>query len=651
SGDLGFLEDGNLYVVGRIKDLIVVDGVNVSPEDVEAAAMAVEPKLLAVGAFAVDANGSEGIGLALEVSGVEKDGQANFCARLRSEIAAQGEFSIQRVLLVRPGLLPRTTSGKIQRHGISEGFSQGRLAVLFDDGESEGKAVVPESVPALEAVMDAVRTVTGHADIRPSDDLSKLDISSIDVTRIIALLRKSTGVALAHPDLFDAVDFRSLADKIGQANQAEAFDEIVPGSGRESGLISHSQERMAFLHRLEPDSAAYHVFGAVELSGPLDVAALEKAYQEVLNSHPILRTRCEEKDGQPTMSFDGPTSPIERRSGDVEAEFAEFGRRPFDLANDSPIRLCLVADGPDRHVLGLCAHHVVADGWSARVLIRQLAINYGIYRSGGIPEAESKGPDFIDYAAWQRKRIDEGAADEQVAYWKDRLEGHDGKLELVTDFSRPPTVSSEGSAVLADLPTELDAAIAELARKCRATPFMVRFAAWLLLLRAHGGGDDLVSAVPVANRHHAVSGDLIGTLVNTLPLRLTLDGHERFTDLIGRVRDAAFGMQANQEAPFEKIIEAVKPERARDRAPIAQVMFDHQELPMPAVWDGGVECSPRLIHRGAVQFDLSLVSFRLPDRTQLVFEYRSDLFREETVNAMLGRYLGILKQACADPEL
>ncbi|MGB6221355.1 amino acid adenylation domain-containing protein [Haloferula sp.] len=650
SGDLGFVEEGNLYVVGRIKDLIVVDGVNVSPEDIEAVAISVEPKLVAVGAFPVDTGRGEGTGLAIELGGLAKDDQAEFCAGLRVAMASRGEYAVQRVLLVRPGLLPRTTSGKIQRHGIREAFEQGRLPVVFDDGASSLPDEVDGNLTVRESLMEAVGEVTGHAGLRPGDSLSTLDISSIDATRIIAHLRASTGVAIDHSDFFDVADFQSLADRIEKRQPAAPLEEIVPGSGRESGRISHSQERMAFLHRLEPESAAYHVFGALEMRGPLDVEALEKAYQHFLVCHPILRTRSIEKDGQALMSFDSPTSPIERRSGEVTVELADFARRPFDLASESPIRLCLIATGPERHVLGLCAHHVVADGWSARVFVSQLAASYEIYRSGKVPDVFAMGPDFVDYAAWQRKRIDDGAADEQIAYWKEHLKGHDGKLELVTDFSRPPTVGSNGSAVLRDLPGEIEVAIAELARKCRATPFMVRFAAWLMLLRSHGGGNDLVSAVPVANRHHAIAGDLVGTLVNTLPLRVTLDEGESFTDLIERVRSASFGMQANQEAPFEKIIEALRPERARDRAPIAQVMFDHQELPMPRSWGGGLECTPMLIHRGAVQFDLSLVSVRLPDRTQLVFEYRSDLFREETVRAMLDRYLALLRTACRAPE-
>lgn len=651
TGDLGFLEGGELFVVGRIKDLIIIDGVNISPEDVETAAASLEPRLTAVAAIPVDTEHGESIALAIEARDLDPSEHADFCARLRAETTLRLGLPIRRVLLVRSGLLPRTTSGKIQRHAITEALNSESLPILFDDTHSTEIDTTTNAHDSLAILFDAVHRATGRDGAQASDDLASFGISSIEATRIIALVRQASGVELSHADLFNAEHFAGIAHEIGQRQPSTNEEEIVPRSGRDSGFVSHSQERMAFLHRLEPDSAAYHVFGAIELHGPLDQDALEKAWQRVVQSHAILRSRQLGDTGSPRILDDTDTIPrIEPLEGDPAALLPEFARRPFELVHDAPVRVCLITSGPESHTLGLCAHHIVADGWSARIILRQLAKNYEIYRNNNEPPPYPAGPDFIDYASWQRQRIDAGAADSQIAYWKRQLDGHSGKLELATNYPRPPMTSSQGSAIIIDLPADLDAAIERLARERRATPFMIRFAAWLLLLRAHGGGDDIVSAVPVANRHHAVSGDLVGSLVNTLPLRIPIDANERFTELLDRVREATFGMQANQEAPFEKIIEAIQPERTRDRSPIAQVMFDHQELPLVQNWNAELRCEPKLIHRGAVQFELSLISFRLTDRTQLILEYRSDLFHEEGARAMLDRYLSLLQSICDVPE-
>ncbi|RYD30785.1 MAG: hypothetical protein EOP85_23445, partial [Verrucomicrobiaceae bacterium] len=246
--------------------------------------------------------------------------------------------------------------------------------------------------------------------------------------------------------------------------------------------------------------------------------------------------------------------------------------------------------------------------------------------------------------------VESGAVDAQVGYWKEKLQGHPGVLQLSTDFPRPATISSDGGSIERTLPHVLCRQVAKLARNHRGTPFMVHLAALLLLLRRHGAGDDAVIAVPVANRNHAAAANIIGTLVNTLPFRLPLDPAERFSDLLERVREASFEMQANQDAPFERIIDAVKPDRSRDHSPLAQVMFDHQEIPISGKWADELDCKPFMAHRGSVQFDLSLLLTVIGERQQLSIEYRTDLFLPKTATAMLDRYIQILTMVCGEPD-
>jgi len=654
TGDRGYLENGELHVVGRIKDLIILGGTNVAPEDIEAALIAF-PEITAAAAVASETSSGESVVLALESARISHEKLAVLCSAVRRRVADLLEIAVHRMVFVRAGTLPRTTSGKIRRGATREALAAGSLAIIFDE-EVEAPARRLPAGPMLECVLDAVREATGRDGMRAEDDLIAFGISSIEATRLSALLRAATGVELNHGELFSSPSFAHLAEALeGKAKEASPIPEIVPGSGRDAGLLTHSQERMWFLHELEPESAAYHVFGSLEMAGPLNVAALDKAYATVISHHTILRSRHASDNGLPRVWIDPSTPPpIERAKAhdreSLEAELTAFALRPFDLANGAPLRALLVDCGRNRHVFALCAHHIAADGWSVKVVVKDLAACYSAYFHGKKPAAAVVGPDYLDYAAWHRSWIDSGAANARVAYWKQRLAGHPGVMELATDFPRPAKPSSTGGAIEKTVSPALAIRVRDFAKARRCTPFMVQLAAFLLLLRRHGSDDDPVVAVPVANRNHAAAGSLVGTLVNTLPFRLTLDSGETFTRLLERVREASFEMQSAQDAPFERIIDAVRPERARDRSPLAQVMFDHQEIPLTETWAGGLRCRPFLAHRGAVQFDLSLMYFVLSDRQQVVLEYRSDLYRPETAAAMLDRYLATLEEVCRDPE-
>ena len=655
TGDRGYLEDGELYVVGRIKDLIILDGANVAPEDIESTLLAF-PEVTAAAAVPDETASGESVALALECARLPREKLTILCSAIRRRVADLIEIPIHRIVLVRTGTLPRTTSGKIRRGATRDALAAGSLAAIYDEATAREAPRLPAG-PILQAVLDAVAEASGRDGARAEDDLIAFGMSSIEATRLAALLRAMTGVELSHVDLFSSPSFAHLAATVeSKAADSSPPAEIIPGSGKDAGILTHSQERMWFLHELEPHSAAYHVFGALEMDGPLNLSALEKAYDRVVDHHSILRSRHAAEGGRPKVWIDpSPATPIERAKARgkeaIEGSLKTFALRPFDLQRASPLRALLVECGKNRHVFALCAHHIVADGWSVRVLIRDLAACYSAYSRGKQPAPVPLGPDYLDYAAWHRTWIDGGAANARIAYWKERLAGHSGVMELATDFPRPAKPSSIGGAVDRNIPASLVARVAELAKARRSTPFMVQLAAFLLLLRRHGSDNDPVVAVPVANRNHAVAGDLVGTLVNTLPFRLTINPDETFTSLLERVREASFEMQAGQDAPFERIIDAVRPERARDRSPLAQVMFDHQEVPLAENWEGGLRCRPLIAHRGAVQFDLSLMMFVLTDRHLAVMEYRSDLFCHETASRMLDRYFATLDQICRDPEL
>jgi amino acid adenylation domain-containing protein len=651
TGDLGFLEDGELFVEGRIKDLLIIDGANHFPDDLEKAAASASESLAASGcaAFSVERDDVEQAIVVQETPLADEAAYARLCHDIRAEIGEATGLAIARVLLVRQGMLARTTSGKIRRAATREAFLAGNLRVLHDDGLTSPAAdseLTPTETAAFHLLCDALREATGKPSPAPADDPAEYGLGSIEVTRIAATLKERTGISLPVGEFYAARSFGELARRIAAKTPGTIPVQIPARPDDEEPVLSHSQERMWFLHQLDPDSAAYHVFGALEMIGPLDIAALDRTYRGILTRHEILRSRHGNRNGRPVVHID-PTVPgleVETEPAtDLEQRLKVFARTPFDLAEESPVRALLLPTGPDRHVLALCAHHIVSDGWSIRLLLKELFDGYR-----GIASAPS--PSYLDYACWHRRWVESGGADHEVAYWKELLAGAEASITLPTDFPRPAKASSDGGAVGARIPAELLAKVVRFAAARRASPFAVFLAAFQLLLRKHGSGPAPVIAVPVANRHHPGSGGIFGTLVNTLPFRLELHDGESFAALVDRVRDATFAMLAAQDAPFERIIEAVQPGRAMDRSPLAQVMFDHQEIPFAVEWPGGLTCQPLIAHRGAAQFDLSLLLFALPEYHEVFFEYRTDLFSKATVESLLERFVLLLDEAVTAPD-
>ena len=649
TGDLGHIEDGELFVSGRIKDLIIIDGTNHSPDDIEGVAMAAAPEITAAAAFAAEADGRESATLAIEAAGLAESDRTMLCETVRTRVAEFLEIPLHRIVIVRSGLLPRTTSGKIRRGACGEALENGSLRILHDDRACRSQTT--DGGDIVGRLLEMVTTITGRNDVRPDDDVIRIGMGSLDATRLAAMIRSRLGLEISVGAVFAAGSFAELAGSLASAHQADpGFPEIPQAGDRDSGILSHAQERMWFLHQFDPQSASYHVFGAMELRGDLSVSRLCEAFQEVVSKHGILLSRHVTEDGAPRVRIVEDVVPeveiLPANCGrDAEELLKRFARRPFRLDAEPPVRALLLDCGNQRHLFAVCAHHIAADGWSLRILANELAASYA-----GKP-IPGERVSYQGFATAHRGWVDGGAVDGQIAYWKSRLAGHSGILQLPTDFPRPHHPSSDGGLVTRILPAELCNRIAAVAASRRTTPFAVHLAAFLLLLRQHGAGHDPVVAIPVANRNRAEAAGIVGTLVNTLPFRMTLDGGDTFAMLLDRVTQASFEMQENQDAPFEKIIEAVKPDRSTDHAPLAQVMFDHQEIPIAESWHGGLTCKPHMTHRGAAQFDLSLLLTVFNDHQQLAFEYRTDLFLAETIATMMERHLANLERLCNDPNV
>ncbi|HEX2077116.1 MAG TPA: condensation domain-containing protein, partial [Longimicrobium sp.] len=424
--------------------------------------------------------------------------------------------------------------------------------------------------------------------------------------------------------------------------------------------LSFAQERLWFLDQLQPGSAAYNLPYALRLTGALDVDALERTLAEVVRRHETLRTRFPGVDGVPSQVIDpaGPV-PIDRvdLSGDAEAEresalralAAAEAARPFDLSAGPLLRCTLVRLADREHALLFTLHHVVGDGWSTGILAREVSALYAGFAEGREPSLPDLPIQYADYAAWQRAWLSPERVGEQLAYWRERLEGVPA-LELAADHPRPAVQSFRGGRERIALDAELSAAVRELGRCEGATLFMTLVAGFELLLSRLSGQEDFAVGTPVAGRTRRETEGLIGFFLNNLVLRADLSGDPTFRELLARVRESTLGAYAHQEVPFEKLIEELRPPRDPARTPFFQVLVN---MPPRAAGDvlelGAVEARPLEAGEPEARFDLTLY---LADDEQigLALVYDAALFGAETARRLLGWYEVLLEAAASTPD-
>ena len=421
--------------------------------------------------------------------------------------------------------------------------------------------------------------------------------------------------------------------------------------------LSFGQERMWFLHQLDPDSAAYHVAVAVGLRGRLDVAALRQALDQLVRRHESLRTTIKpNRDGTPVQQVH-PAAAVEL---DVieKAQFAdrepaalmrEWATLPFDLAEGPLLRLGLLRHSPDEHTLLLCVHHIVIDAWSTSVMVAELAHLYDSFRQGRALDLPEPTHQYADYAVWQRDWLRGERLQRQLDYWRDRL-ADVPMLEMPTDYPRSPRLSSAGAQYLFHVPKPLRDSLARLSRAEGVTMFMVLLAAFQVLLSRYSGQTDVAVGTSIAGRGRPELEGMIGFFLNTLVLRTDLSGRPSFREVLARTRETALGAYEHQDLPFERLIEELAPHRRLDRTPLFQVMFGLQNTPVAPIELEGLELVPQLVDTRSAMFDLMLIVDDQPDRLTGLMTYRSDLFNEATISRMAEHLRNLLDSVTAHPD-
>ena len=660
TGDLGFLRDGDLYVTGRIKDLIILRGVNHYPDDFETTMRAAQTSLAteASVAFAVDEDGEERLILVQEVPRHSALSLNETEELIRAAIVQDHEIAAGAVLLVAPGALPRTSSGKVQRQSARTAYLEGRLTALRPRRSQEAPSAKAETdAQRIAKVAELMAVLLGIRAVRPDEDFFWLGGHSLLATQLVSRLRAEFSVDLPLRAIFEAPTPRRLAAAIDGISSRYSVPAIPPRAPDARLQLSFSQERMWMLHQLDPESSAYNVAGAMFVDGPLNAQALQLALGELVRRHEVLSCTFPAVDGLPSVAVAQRVEiglPLTDLAGSPDAddraiaEASAFAQRPFDIASEPLIRMQLWRLGAGRHLVAASLHHLVTDGWSMSILVSELLQLHDDFAAGRPARRAGPGVSYLDYAAWQREYLTDGHLKDQIAYWTAQLAGAT-PIELPTDRPRSSQRSSRGDFVPLLIPEELQHALAMLGAAHGTTLFMVLLAAFEVVLHRHTGSTDLVVGIPCANRNHLASEELIGSLVNTLALRLRFDPDQPFLDLLGEVRGVALDAYAHQDLPFERLVSLLPVERRAGESPVISVMFDFQNAQVSGLEGSRLQVRPAEISRAAAQFDLSLLVFDTEIGRTARIEYRADLFDRTSIERLLGHYLGVLQQVVRDP--
>jgi amino acid adenylation domain-containing protein len=447
-----------------------------------------------------------------------------------------------------------------------------------------------------------------------------------------------------------------------EKDASAAKEQEIPRRGASDHFpLSFAQQRLWLLEQFEPGSSVYNIPFAVHLTGLLDVTALEKSLNEIVQRHEALRTTFSTVQEEPVQIIT-PTLPLTLTLTDLrelpetqrEAELRRLAdreaRRPFDLVPGPLLRAALLRLDEKEHVLLLTMHHIVSDGWSMGVLFRELSALYKAFCTGEPCQLPELPIQYADFAVWQRKWLQGETLEDQLSYWRDRLNGAPPLLELPTDRPRPSIQAYQGARHSLILPPSLNATLKAMGRQEGVTLFMMLLAGFKILLYRYTGQGDIVIGSPVANRNRVEIEELIGFFVNTLVLRTDLSGNPTFRQLLGRVSEECLGAYAHQDLPFEKLVEELQPERTLSHSPLFQVMFILQNTPRSALELSGLTLNPLEVDSGAAKFDLTLSMVEETEGLHGELEYDTDLFDAATIERMAGHFHTVLEGIVADPE-
>ncbi|WP_217560148.1 non-ribosomal peptide synthetase [Paenibacillus sp. GbtcB18] len=682
TGDLGFMKDGQLFVTGRMKDLLIIRGRNYYPQDIEYTAEACHVALRASSnaVFTVEHDGEERVVIVQEVERQYRNKPMDeVILAIRRAVMEHHELEIYALVFINPGSIAKTSSGKIKRQSSKMSFLDRSLALVHEwradtetahhagnDREESGESWLSKQIQQITGV--------GRADINPDEPIYLYGLDSMKAINLMHRLESHAGIHISMARILEDVTYRQLVEELDRAGKHPAELPLNTSNGNKSAdpvvhPLSHGQRSLFFLHKLAPSSTAYQISKALLIKNELDVDKLRNSFAALLDKHTVLRSTYALVDGVPSQKVTDAPIPFDVQDvahwndEKLHERLKQDSAEPFDLEKGPIIKLRVYVRENKEPVLLLTVHHIAVDFWSLSLMIEDLGAGYG----GTPTQRAGASGNFLRYTEWEAEQLASDRGTQLWDFWSSRLSGELPIVELPSDYKRPVIQTYRGDThTVKFTDRHVIQAMGQIMKDTGTTPYMYFLTVFNLLINKYTGLTDIPVGSPTSGRSRAAFADMVGYFVNTIVVRSRFNTHDTFREVLKTVRAETLRAFNHQEYPFPLLVQRLQPARDLSRSPLFQVMFVMQEsnvldkqelsaltldLPGVQVTTGGLELESYPLGQQFAQFDLSVTVTEVNGEFVLSFEYNTDLFQPESVRRMADHYTELFRHVTLVPEL
>ena len=683
TGDLGFLKDDQVFVTGRLKDLIIIRGRNLYPQDIERTAEQAHAALKqgAGAAFSLEIEGEERLILVYEVDHRRCSRFEAVIESIRQAVTEEHEVSVYAVVLLRIGSLPKTSSGKVQRHVCQQRFTAGGLneVARWQAGNAQGHVhtpsdtVIPDEPEAITIWLQSQLAASlglNRAEVDVERPLYVYGVDSLLAVELTHRIETTLNVSLPPVSFLQGRSLRQLAEQASSQTLTRQKVAVVPSESAEYPL-SVGQQALWFLAQISPESAAYNIARAVRIKSALDVSIFRRALQTLISRHASLRTLFSSQEGRPSQRVQEQSEPgLEKEDATAWSDsylqeyLVQKAHTVFDLKHGPLLRVHLCKRSDREYVLLLVAHHIVVDFWSLELFLDELCEVYAALKEDRPAKLNPVRAQYGDFVRWQKELLHGFEGERLSCYWRQQLAGNLPTLDLTTDRPRLPVQTYRGASLTFKLSATLIQQLKALAQTHGATLYMILLAAFAALLHRYTEQEQILIASPTTGRDKAEFAGVVGYFVNPVVIRTYISSDLSFSEFLEQVRQTALDAFEHQNYPFAKLVEDLQPSRDQSRSPIFQAMFILQKTHLldqdlssfalgeasASVQLNGLTLESMALERRIAQFDLTLAVADAGAEMLASLEYNTDLFDAATIERFTGHLRTLLESLVATPS-